>query len=449
MGIPEVFITTSLHILVYCVGACVLFHQRIRNIRFGILILALCIAGHFLLKLSISDLLYVNISAIVVFAILVEGTLRQRVLIVIKNVFIISCSIGIMEEILEITGTQFFKVKITPEQSFLLSSILLLLIMLIVGRLRQNSIAMSKRMPHSVMMIVLGLMAASLVSIIASLSYAEPYVNNKRFSIISGILIIVSYLGIVVLGLFILYTRKANENYSHLLETEYLLRKLQKEHYEIMLDREEETRAFRHDLFHHILCLKEFIKSGNPEKADCYMNQMQIKLLEIQKKCYTSGNEIIDAILNYYVCRLGKEVEVRVTGLCNRELDVSHAELCSIVSNPLQNAVEALIRQQQGQKYLNIHMNSTETNVQIQICNSFDIHETAKDNTKGAAEDAETLQGIPKSKKEDKRNHGIGLKNVKTLVEKNNGLFQIDIRQGQFKVILILPVKSAATEEAG
>jgi hypothetical protein len=68
-------------------------------------------AGHYLLKLSISDLLYVNVSAIVVFAILVEGTLRQRVLIVIKNVFIISCSIGIMEAILEITGTQFFKVR--------------------------------------------------------------------------------------------------------------------------------------------------------------------------------------------------------------------------------------------------------------------------------------------------------------------------------------------------
>lgn len=449
MSTVEIFITTFLNILVYCIGARILFHWRIRNVRLGLLMLVLCLLGYNLLKLPIRDLLYVNISAIVVFAILLEGSLRRRALSVIKTVFILSCIIGIMEAILEIIGLQFFKMRITPEQSFLLSNILLILIMLLIGKVKQNGFAIKREVPHSVIMIALGLMTAALISIVEGLRYADPYVNNQKFSVFSSILIVVSYFGIVIMGLFIFYTRNANENYRNLLEKEYLLRKLQKEHYEAMLDREEETREFRHDLINHFLCLKGLIRSDNLWEADCYIDQMQNILLEIQKKSYTSENEIIDAILNYHIHRLGKEVEVSITGLCNREFDVNHVELCSIVSNPLQNAVEALVRQKQGRKYLNIHMNSTQKNVQMQICNSFDIEESTKDNTKDTTEETTMHHGIPKTKKADKKNHGIGLKNVKTLVEKNNGLFQINIRQGEFRVTLILPVKGTATNESG
>lgn len=444
MSTTLVFITTFLHMLVCCIGARILFHCRIQNIWLGILILALCLAGYHLLELSIRDLLYVNISAIVIFAVLLEGSLRQKILTVIKTAFIISCSIGIIEAILEIAGLQFYEIRITSEQSFLLSNVLLLLIIPLIGKMKQCRFVINRGLSHSFIIIAMGIMAVALVGIISGLHYAEPYVNNQKFSIFSGILIIISYFGIVVLGLFIFFTRNANDNYRHLLETEYLLRKLQKEHYEVLLGREEETRAFRHDLSNHILCLKELLRGGKLEEAHCYIDQMRIILLEIQKKSYTLGNEIIDAIINYNIHRLGNDVEISVSGLCNRELDVKHVELCSIISNPLQNAVEALDRQKQGKKYLNIHINSTQSNFQVQICNSFDIEEITKEVTEDTIMPHEVLE----SKKQDKRNHGIGLKNVKKLVEKNKGLFQIDIRRGEFRVTLILPCKRAATNEA-
>ncbi|MGF7144385.1 sensor histidine kinase regulating citrate/malate metabolism [Anaerotaenia torta] len=213
------------------------------------------------------------------------------------------------------------------------------------------------------------------------------------------------------------------------MKTEYLLRHLQKSHYEIMLAKEEETRSFRHDISNHIMCLGEITKTGNLTEATRYIEQMQTALSEIQKKSYITGNEILDAILSYNIYRLGDGVNIHIAGFCNGILDVSNVELCSILSNPLQNAVEALIRQQEGRKYLNIHMHSTPNNFQLEIQNSFD------------PEDNIMINGLPYTKKPDNKNHGIGLKNVKRLVEKNNGLFQLDIQPGEFNVLIILPMK--------
>ncbi len=40
------------------------------------------------------------------------------------------------------------------------------------------------------------------------------------------------------------------------LETEKLLRQTQKSYYETMLQKEEDTRRFRHDIINHLMCLR-------------------------------------------------------------------------------------------------------------------------------------------------------------------------------------------------
>ncbi|MGF7144392.1 sensor histidine kinase regulating citrate/malate metabolism [Anaerotaenia torta] len=155
---------------------------------------------------------------------------------------------------------------------------------------------------------------------------------------------------------------------------------------------------------------------------------MQTILLEIQKKSYTVGNEIIDAILNYYTQVLEDDVKIYITGLCNVKLAINNVELCSIVSNPLQNAIEAIRHQKQGKKYLYIQMHSAQDNFRMEIRNSHD------------ADSITLIHGLPWTKNSDKKNHGIGLKNVQKLVKKNNGEFKIDIEPGEFKITLVLPI---------
>ena len=47
---------------------------------------------------------------------------------------------------------------------------------------------------------------------------------------------------------------------------------------------------------------------------------------------------------------------------------------------------------------------------------------------------------LPISSKEDKKNHGIGLKNVKETIEKNHGTFSWECRDGEFRVTIALPI---------
>lgn len=415
-------------ILVYGVGIYVLFNEKIRNVGFAIFILVLYSGMYNLLNLSFKNMLYIYISAIIIFWTLLEGSIREKFLIIIKGVFIISCGEEIIEAVINIVILQFLNIPMALEKKFILTNLILLIIWFMIGAMKKRKIKVQRKYLNVLIMIAMGIMAMALVMIIACIHYADPYVNSKKFSMVSNILTIISYFGIVILGLFVIYVRNSNENYKYLLETESLLRKSQKNNYEVMLAKEEETREFRHDICNHIMCLQEMIKGNNIIEANKYIDQLQIAILQIQKKNFATGNEIIDAIINYYIHQLEEDVEVSVVGLCNYDLDMNNVELCSIVSNPLQNAIEALNNQKHGRRYLKFRMNSTKHNLKMEICNSF------------YAEYVTMIDGLPRTIKQDKENHGIGLKNVKKLVEKNRGLFKVEIQESEFRVTLILPI---------
>jgi Signal transduction histidine kinase regulating citrate/malate metabolism len=420
-----------IQILVYSAGIVVLFGGRVKNVKLGIFILFLCSGGYYFFKLSMGNLLYLDIMAIIILWAIIQGTVYQKSWLIIKGVFIVSCSEEIAELALDFLLTKCFNLSIVTETNILLANLLLLILWFAIGILKKRNFKIHRKYVNAIYIIAMGIMAVALVLGNANIRYAQPYVNSKKFSMVSEILMIITYIGIVFWGLFVIFIKNANENYKHLLETEYLLRTSQKNNYEMMLAKEEETREFRHDISNHIICLKELVKSGNMVDANNYIDQMQIKISEIKKKYYTTGNEILDAILNFYINLLDDKIEVSITGRCNYELAVNSVELCSIISNPLQNAVEALNNlsiQEKG--YLKVQIQSTQQNFKIVISNSLDTANVVIRN------------GLPITNKKDKENHGIGLKNVKKLVEKNQGLFNVEILDAEFRVTLILPVKN-------
>lgn len=423
-----VIIIIFLQVFVYCVGINVLFNQKIRYLPGGITILGLCSWIYYQLELSYTNMIYVHVSTLLILWILLEGSIKQKFFAIVKSILIIGCSEEIVEAIINIVTSKLYN-SIAVEKEIVLANILLLMIYLVIGLIKRKKLKLQRNHLNSLVMIAMGIMSIALVLVISALQYAEPYVNSKRFSVVCDTLTIVAYMGIVILGLFIIYVKNANENYKYLLEMENLLRNSQKNNYEVMLAKEDETRDFRHDISNHIICLQEMIRSENLVDANKYIEQMQIAISQIQKKNYTVGNEILDAILNYYIQQLIEDIEVTISGRCHCNLQINEVELCSIISNPIQNAIEALNNQIAGNRYLNIRMNSTIRNLKIVIINSFSKNHFTM------------IDGLPGTLKEDKSNHGIGLRNVKKLVEKNNGLFQIDIKENEFQVTVILPVK--------
>lgn len=427
--------TIIIQLFNYSIGIHVLYGTKIQKNKWGLFAVILCIADYFLLQLTVSNMLYMQISIILILCALLEGTIRQRTWYIITGVFIISCSEELIEVVLDFFLSQLLNISLYSSESFLFANLVLAGIWLIFGMLKKRKAVIQRKQISIVINIAMGIMAVVLVLIIASIRYAAPYVASRKFSMISDILIIMSYFSMFFLSLFVIYINDSNRKYRKLLETEHLLRNAQKNNYEAMLAREEETKKFRHDINNHIMCLKELIGTGDVLQVDEYINQMQLKTLVIKKRHYSVGNDIIDAIINYYVHILDEDVAISVIGKCNSKMAVNNVDLCSIISNPLQNAIEAITNQQQGKRYLKIQINSTELNFKIDIRNSFETVEI------------KMLNGLPKTKKQDKRNHGIGLKNVQQLVEKNHGIFKIDILEGEFGVMLILPVSNKKNDD--
>lgn len=277
--------------------------------------------------------------------------------------------------------------------------------------------------------IVITLLLTAFLMMICGVQNKETNVTKQSPNFIGFIFPFFTYFGVASFFVFFIYMKNANSNYKKLIEAEKKLRIFQQNNYELLLSREEETRAFRHDMSNHIVCLKEIVASENISLANDYLNEMSFAMSQIQEKVFSTGNTIIDAIINYYAHQLEHSTSISVKGNCMVRLHISNMDLSAILSNLMQNAVEALNNQTKGEKFLSIRLECKQGFFKFNILNSID------------KELAMSSDGLPITSKVDKKNHGIGLKHVKKLIKNLNGFFQIEISNNVFHATLILPIE--------
>lgn len=260
---------------------------------------------------------------------------------------------------------------------------------------------------------------------VGCVDYAEEYVSNIRFSVVTIILCVTSYVSIGILGAFIIHIRNVNETMDEMLQNEIVLKDMQKSYYEALLEKEEETRNYRHDMVGHLLCLENFAKEGKTEELEVYLSNMQQQISQIQGKKYMTGNQVIDVITNHYFSELAEQTEVQISGFVEDALEIDSVSLCSVYTNLLKNAVEELARIHDGTKFLKVDFSQGTRFLSIEIQNSLSEESTKKSN-------------LLVSEKEDKRNHGIGLKNVRRVVKENGGEFYTQIDNDMFVARVVL-----------
>lgn len=255
---------------------------------------------------------------------------------------------------------------------------------------------------------------------------SESLESMKGIQLLSAM----SMISTIMLIMFVLYINDTNKKMKQYLEIEKTLKETQKNYYEAMIQKEEDTKRFRHDVLNHIMCLRELAEGERLGEVKQYIDEMQGEMIKIQRRCYSVGNTVLDAVLNYYLQMIQESVKIKVEGYIEDKLSVTDAELCTIFSNIMRNSVEELKKQQNREKYLKVKVHAGREDIAIELCNSV---QGKKEKGKG---------GLPETTKVDKSNHGIGLKNIKETVEKNNGMFRWESTVEEFKVEVILPLRS-------
>lgn len=234
----------------------------------------------------------------------------------------------------------------------------------------------------------------------------------------------ISFIAIGILGVFIVYIRNTNEKMEQMIRSEILLKQIQKHYYKKMLEKEEETRRYRHDINNHLLCLQSLAQEGNKEAIQSYLMQMQNEIQRIQKKTFTVGNDTLDAITNYYIAKLKENVSVKVTGQI--QLAEDNMKLCGVYANLLKNAVEELAKNS-AKSVLDISFKQGNEFCQICVQNSLSEQSQKK-----------TVEELLISTKNDKRNHGWGIKNIKRAVTELGGNIEFSVENNNFVALVTL-----------
>lgn len=178
-----------------------------------------------------------------------------------------------------------------------------------------------------------------------------------------------------------------------------------------------------HDISNHMNILYHFLDIGNIEGAKKYIKEISKPILKLSKINWT-GVDVIDIVINsklHEMNKLGINWDVNVEFPYNSNLLPS--DLCTILSNILDNAIEAA-KTQTDNKNITLTIRRINYFLFIRVVNPC-----------GYLKD---FDFIPTSTKENQRFHGWGLQSVSDIVKKNNGTLKCINRNHMFTVSIML-----------
>lgn len=184
-------------------------------------------------------------------------------------------------------------------------------------------------------------------------------------------------------------------------------------------------RGWRHDYHNHIQTLLAL--SGDEEKTREYLLHLNDDLMCVDTVIKT-GNVMVDAILNSKLSLIkSRDIQVNARAVVPSELQISEIDLCVIIGNLLDNAVEACLKQSEEEtRFIRVFIGILKGQLYISVTNSSsgEIKKSGKTylSTKESA------------------GHGFGLLRVDRIVEKYSGYMNRQDEEGVFAAEVMLPL---------
>ena len=177
----------------------------------------------------------------------------------------------------------------------------------------------------------------------------------------------------------------------------------QAKHFESVRDNDTEIRRINHDMKNHFICLNQLYRTENFDELGKYIEKL-CDTVSAVKSDINTGNEIADAIISEKSKSYG--ITIKTEGDFSAH-HISSIDLCTILSNLLDNACEAVSDNAVSDKSIFVSCKGT-PNFRIISVSNKTSHKMDIEN------------GMPTSKA-DNKSHGFGIGNVKKAVQKYNG----------------------------
>ncbi len=186
-------------------------------------------------------------------------------------------------------------------------------------------------------------------------------------------------------------------------------------------------RGWRHDYHNHIQAMQASMAMGKYEEVCEYLRQLNDDLTNVDTVLKT-GRVMVDAILNGKISIAAQNaIPVNAKARIPPGADLNDVDLCVIIGNLLDNAIEENKKMDAGKRFIRVYMGAKNTQLYIAVTN--------------AARKKQERKGFlfPSSKGAE---HGFGLARVEAIVKKYDGIFTADSEDGGFTAEVLLPITS-------
>ena len=202
-------------------------------------------------------------------------------------------------------------------------------------------------------------------------------------------------------------------------------RELIETHYREVDNMYRQIRGWRHDYRNHIQMMKVLAANGDMDALKVYLDELDTDLNTVDTVVKT-GNPMADAILNSKISLArSRNIPTQVDAHIPVKLKMSELDLCCIIGNLFDNAMEASMALPEEKRMIRVYMDMKGTQLYISFTNF-----TA----------AKKLNKVGKGFKTSKgEGHGFGLVRMDDIVSRYDGYLSRNSEDGAFTTEILIP----------
>jgi hypothetical protein len=252
-----------------------------------------------------------------------------------------------------------------------------------------------------------------LYSIFISIIIAE---NKYSMMIYIASIVGIVYINVAMFNFF--------DSYSNQIKLAFMksVAEREAENYRSLKISYQEMKKLKHDFQNELQILNDMIENHKYENAEIHIAELSRFINKTAAVCYT-GNEAVDSLINIKI-NIARQYNIQflVKMKLYTELNVNPIELCRIIGNALDNAIEACCRIDESSRFICVSFKEVDEHILLEISNSSDYVDT--DNLA--------------TTKSDKHLHGYGIQSIYSSAKRIGGDINFKYWEGVFTLKLLL-----------
>lgn len=390
-----------------------LFFEEKKNISF-LYALALTIMSYILnCIMDVYMTTYLLLIMVICYSIInLQGILKKKILVIFftfVGLFALDLCVALIARFAGMSMLDYY-LTFNSDYFFIMSlqKFLLFIIYIFIREYLRKDLIISNKTTTFVSLLLI-------CSVITPVIVLSKYSSQTIIDHLSFWVIIICFVCMMIL-IFCIYLSIVKD-YRIILEQNILLETQRQEArlYALLEEKISEMNKLNHDFHNHKIVIENMIKE-NDKSLDCYLDDLR------QDYFIYTNNEVVNYLLNEKIA-LAKSLNIDVKCMIQGSLkkSISHVDLCIVLGNLLDNAIEASQRTNHG--YINIDIIEDEYKLILKVENSYQEVNYSKNRY------TSTKRGT---------NHGFGLSNIKLICDKYNGTDYMEHKNGIFKHTCIL-----------